>query len=346
MQLFRKCLIASTAFLLFVTEPCFSFTLGDKLKKAEKGDYIVTEQDKNYSLLLVRSVNNNSALLEEISIPVSSFPDKTSWKEWLSKGAPGHTSWIMYEIDLSTFELLESYSFTKRGWLFLDDSQHFLGRLLGLSLSKLGDEQRKKVGPAPHSDEIDRRKIWNPTVKIEGKKTKLDCEVWKARWPKDDTILSSCDLQLYFAKGSESFAFPYWIEATNGHYTHAVKTIDSGKRLNSPLTHNLPHRPPQIFLIKKTEGAVRFTIKSPPYYKGFELFVFDITKPYDRIGPISFTVTKAPEKETLYLDVTEKELGNHLKIQHRYKWLLVPTNSSILYVESEDIFQWPSIAAK
>lgn len=346
MQMFRKCLYIGAVLFSFHSIPCYSFTLGDKLKKAEKGDYIVTEQNKSYSLLLVRSIGKDTALLEEISIPVSSLPSRSSWKKWMADGAPGHTSWIMYEIDLTSFSLVESYSFTKKGWLFLDDSGHFLSRLLGLSLNKVPENERKKTGPAPHGDEIDRRKVWNPTIKIEGEKTKAECDVWKTRWPKDDSLLSSCDLQLYFAKGQDNFAFPYWIEASNGHYTHAVKTVDSGRSLTSALTQTLPHRPPRILQIKKMEGSARFTIKSPAYYKSYQLFVFDVTKPYENIGPFAFTLSKAEEKETIYLDVNDKELGSHLKTGHRYKWILMPANSTILYVESEDFFLWPSLASK
>jgi len=346
MQFFRKCLLTSSLFFILCSLPCYSFTLGDKLKKAEKGDYVVTEQNKNYSVLTVRSIDKGVAIFEEISVPVSVIPQDTSWKKWASDGALGHTSWILFEIDLDNYSLIESYSFTKKGWLYLDDSQNFLSRLLGLSLNKVPEEQRKKTGPSPSGDELDRRKIWNPTVKIEGIKTKADCDVWKARWPKDDSILSSCDLILYFSKKESNFSFPLWIEATNGHYTHSVKTIDSGKLLTSSLTSNLPRRQPSFTQIKKVDEQVRFTIKSPVYYKKFELYAFDITKPYENIGPIPFTLTKAPEKETIYLDVTDKNLSSFFKMGSRYKWLLRPENSTIHFIESEDFFLWPQVAAK
>jgi hypothetical protein len=98
--------------------------------------------------------------------------------------------------------------------------------------------------------------------------------------------------------------------------------------------------------IKKADEQVRFTIKSPAYYKKFELYAFDITKPHEKIGPIPFTHTKAPEKETLYLDVSEQTLSTFFKTGSRYKWLLKPENSTIHFVESEDFFLWPQVAAK
>ena len=37
---------------------------------------------------------------------------------------------------------------------------------------------------------------------IDGKKQKVECDAFKGRWPKDNTLLSSCDLQMYFLKNS------------------------------------------------------------------------------------------------------------------------------------------------
>jgi hypothetical protein len=345
MSIFKRCFIFCTVAFLLHTFECHSFTLADQLKKAEKGDYIVTEQDKNFSVLVIRSIGNGALLLEEISAPCSSIPKNVSWKTWVQEGALGHTSWNMYEIDMNSLSLLESYSFTKRGWLFLDDSQHFLSRLMGLSLQKIPDSARKKTGPAPLADDIDRRKIWNPSIKIEGKKMKKECEAFKGTWPNDDTLLSQCDVLLYFSKEPESFGFPYWIEATNGHYTHSVKTIDSGKNLLSPLPHGIPRRPPQIQLIKKMDDMVRFHLKSPAYYKSFDLYVFDIIRPYEKIGPFQSTLS-SPSKEIVHLDLKIQDLAQKLQTGHRYKWLLVPKDSNILYVESQDFFMWPSIASK
>jgi hypothetical protein len=346
MSILKRCLSCTVIAFTLHTFPCFSFTLADQLKKAEKGDYIVTEQDKTISVLLIRSNGKESLLLEEISAPCSNIDKTTSWKEWVQEGAPGHTSWIMYEVDTRNFSLLESYSFTKRGWLFLDDSQHFFSRLLGLSLQKVPESARKKTGPAPHSDDVDRRKIWNPSIKVEGKKIKKECEAYKGRWPSDDTLLSGCDIMLYFSKDPESFGLPYWIEATNGHYTHSVKAIDSGKNLTSPLPHNIPHRPPQIQHIKKIDHAVRFQLKSPAYYKSFDLFAFDITKPYEKIGPFASEMSSSKEKEIIYLDIKNEVLCQQLQTGHRYKWMIVPKGSNILYIESQDFFLWPSISSK
>ena len=342
----KKTLIASVLVSILSVLPCHSFTLGDKLKKAEKGDFIVTEQDKSYCILSIRDVKAESAILEEITVPCTSISKDTEWKSWVKEGAKGHTSWIMYEVSLEDFSLIESYSFTRKGWLFLDDSQHFLSRLFSLPLERLSEKDRKRTGPAPYGDEVDRRKLWNPTVKIDGKKIKTDCDVWKGSWPKDDTLLSRCDIVLYFGKSSNDISFPYWIEASNGHYTHSIKTIDSGKNLTSPLSHNIPHRPPKIAQIKKENSSVIFLIKSPAYYKNFEVYAFDITRPYENIGPFNHSIETTQEKGVKKIVISEKDLNLKLKQGNRYKWLLMPKSSGILYVESEDFFLWPTLAPK
>src|ERR1700690_1336291 len=78
-----------------------TLSLLEKFQKAQPGDYIVTEQSKTYSLLLIRSITTSSLLLEEINVPANAIDlSKTSWKEWIENKAPHHTSWLMYEIDL------------------------------------------------------------------------------------------------------------------------------------------------------------------------------------------------------------------------------------------------------
>ncbi|MCX6987293.1 MAG: hypothetical protein NT065_03960 [Chlamydiae bacterium] len=346
MKIVKALLLSFLFWLISSCHPCFSLTLADKLQKSEPGDFIVTEQNKTYSLLCTVSVKDHRLILEEIAIPVSLLPSTASWKTWIADGAPGHTSWVMYEIDLQTYSLIQAYSFTRKAFIFLDESEHFLSRLIGLQLQKVSDIERKKIGPAPQSDEIDRRKIWHPTVKVNGKKTKVECDAWKTVWPKDDTLLSRCDVRLYFEKGAASIELPLWIEASNGHYTHAIKTLDSGKGLRLGGNREIPKRAPRLTLIDKMNNSIRFTIRSPSYYTQFQLYAFDIIKPYEKIGPFTHLQTYANEKETLFLDVANDKLSTHLKPGHRYKWIIIPIGSEMFTIESEDFFQWPALAAK
>lgn len=346
MKILKKTLVIFLMSCIFSSNPCFGFSMADKLLTGSKGDFIVTEQDKNYAVMIIRSNKESSIIIEEVSAPSSALSRKTNWKKWITEGAPGHVSWVMYELDKNTFSLLESYSFTMKGWLFLNDSEHFLSRLLGLPLEKVSAELRKKTGPAPHGDEVDRRKIWNPVVTYEGEKIKSECEAFKGKWPKDGTLLSECTIQIYFNRQHQAFCFPYWIEASNGHYTYAIKTIDSGKNIISPIQGSIPHRPPKIQSIAKSKNSVVFTIRSPRYHKNFSLFCFDVVKPSEKIGPIPITITQDKEKELTTICASTEDLSKYLLVGHRYKWILKPENSELFVTESEDFFLWPSVANK
>ena len=66
--------------LLFLPFAAPALTLKDKLLGAKEGDFIVTEQNKIYSLLIVREVLPSFIELEEISVPESHINLKeTSW---------------------------------------------------------------------------------------------------------------------------------------------------------------------------------------------------------------------------------------------------------------------------
>ena len=82
--------------LLFLSASLQAVTLKDRVLAAEVGDYVVTEQAKNYSLLLIRQKSEGRLVLEEISTPQL----QKSWKKWVEEQAPGATAWVVYEIDL------------------------------------------------------------------------------------------------------------------------------------------------------------------------------------------------------------------------------------------------------
>ncbi|MGH7888993.1 MAG: hypothetical protein ACRENF_00400, partial [Thermodesulfobacteriota bacterium] len=220
-------LIASILFTTFLN----AFSLKDKIIKGTAGDYVVTEQAGTYTILLIRSLSNNHIVLEEIDVPTLNHnPDEISWKKWISEEAPGHSAWVSYLIDLEKNKLLESFSHSKSAWLYAGDSNNFLARLLTLSLEKTPADKRKRIGPAPTGDE-DHRALWLPSVIMEGKKIdKPPITAWSTRWPKDDSIISGCEIEIYFS----GFAFPYWIEIKSPHYRAAIRTIDSGHGMASP----------------------------------------------------------------------------------------------------------------
>jgi hypothetical protein len=317
-----------------------SFSLKDKMLESAEGDYIVTEQLKNYTLLSVRSRCGSTLLLEEITAPTHAV-SASSWPQWVAEGAPGHTSWCLYEIDLDAHALLESFSFSEMSWLYLDESDHFLSRLLSLPLHRLSEEEKRRIGPPPARGEPDRRRFWTPPVVIAGQKVdKPSVDSWQTSWPKDDTQLSECRVELYFDRSRPAFPFPVWIEVKNGHYTFKVCTVDSGSGLVSPIKRGMPRRPPQILeSVRQPDASFLVTVKAPRYYKGFQLFVTDLSQQPRETLPLPFTTRAGAESELLLLTVPAEILRAHLRTGHRYQWLLMPDSVSGVWTESH-AFVW------
>ena len=318
-----------------------SLTLADRLSKAEKGDYLVTEQDKHYCLLLLRENSPRTIILEKITVPAHKIHlPGMDWADWVSLGAPGHSAWIQYEIDRITFKLIECYSHSKKGWLYLDESELFFSTLLSLELNPVSQEERKKIGVAPAREEIDQRPTWNPTLVLNSEKKKLPCDVLKTYWPKDNTALSSCRITLYFPT-KEDTKFPIWIEANNGHFSYNAKGIYFGKNLISPLSSTVPKRPLSLTQVN-TQSKTHKTLclLSPSYYKDFSLYVFDLLYPEKVLGPIAFSLEKSSQKERYLLNIKTEDLSVLLQKNHRYKWVIKTKDSVQTKAESDDFFMW------
>jgi hypothetical protein len=320
-----------------------SFSMKSKLECASAGDYIVTEQDNNVSILIVRSANTQTLVLEEISLPADQgHKAQPSWKNWVEAKAPGHTCWMLYEIDLQNGELIECFSVSKNGWVALTSSEHFFARLASLPFYKVPDSQKRKIGPPPASGESDNRRIWNPPLMFEGKKIpKPLFDVWQGKWLKDDSQLSECKIELYFSQSQQNFPFPYWIEVYNGHYTFKVRVKDSGQGMRSPFIGPMPHRSPEfIGKAQHTGAGLILTLKTPAYFENFKLFAIDATGKAQPPIPIPFTLTSLNEKGLVQLEIAESSLVHELRTGHRYRWALIPENAPDAYAESEDLFQW------
>jgi hypothetical protein len=320
-----------------------AISLKAKLLQAHPGDYIVTEQNKNYSLLAIRSVLHSTIVLEEISIPANQMDaSKTPWKKWVESEAPGHTSWTWYEIDLENGTLNECFSFSKQGWLVFNESEQFFTKLISLPLSKTPPDQQRRIGPPPLSGETDHRHVWYPSLIVEGKKVdKPSFEVWQGHWPKDDTMLSQCKIEMYFVRGRNAFPFPYWIDVSNPHYTYKIRVVDSGSGLISPIPGPMPHRP--LEFVGRTQNlgeALRLTLKTPAYYKKFSLYALDMTLKGNAPIPIPFTSKAGTEKEVVFLEITREDLKGILMDGHRYQWIAIPEEASDAYAETEDSFLW------
>ncbi len=318
-----------------------TFQLKEKIQKAKAGDFIVTEQDHTYSLLFIRESTADRLLLEEIAAPNTQIDLKTiRWDQWVKEKAPGHTAWTLYEIDAPSGALIEAFSYSKKGWLYLDETQQFLTKLLSLSLEKLHQDDRRKIGPPQLQAETDRRAVWNPPLIINGKKyPKPQFDVWKGRWPDDGTQISLCELELYFSTLQSAFPFPYWIEVKSSHYTFKMRSVDSGSGIVSPYSGPIPHRPPQFTgPIKKMAETYRLTLHCPLYYNGLHLYAIDLSEPSLKPISIPHQLTREGKTETVHLDLSSEKLGQLMTPHHRYQWVLIPEGDGKVYVESDETF--------
>ena len=148
-----------------------------------------------------------------------------------------------------------------------------------LPFAALADTEKKRIGPPPSSDEMDHRKIWSPPLFIEGKKISHPAfDVLRSRWPDDNSQLSLCDIDLYFDAQHPQFPFPHWIEVKSPHYAFKVQGIESGHDLASPMTIDMPRRPPELIRpTEKTPSSWTLHVRAPLYHDALHLYAVDLT---------------------------------------------------------------------
>lgn len=316
------------------------FRLKERMEKAHPGDFLVAEAGKTTTLLAVRKTTPSSLILEEISAPSQNLKNRpASWAEWVKSGAPGHTSWSMIEIDPQNGGVLECFSFSRSAWLQMSEKESLIATLLYLPLKKVPKENQRKIGPPPMPNEPDFRKIWTPPLVYEGKKIESPrFDVYETVWPEDGSEISGKQIFVYFDQ-DHGLPLPFWIQVQTSHVTAALRTIDAGKNLPS-IHRTIPHRVPEfVGLPHKTESNLLLNVKSPKYYKTFELYAIDVTAKEKQIFPITHSLLNGQDEwKTVSIDL--EELNQTLQANHRYTWLLVPIGHSESYTESAKPFVW------
>jgi hypothetical protein len=332
--------------LLFAVADMIASPLLERLEKARPGDFVVFEADQMVSLLAVRAVSCDTLILEEISAPSIALQNKKeSWGAWISASAPGHTSWSMVEIDIPSRQIVECYSFSKAAWITVTQQGSLLTTLLQLPLAPIQEERRRKVGPPPQDGEVDRRPAWNPPLVASGELIQNAVfDVFEATWPTDNTELSGKIVSLYFDRAHLSF-FPSWVQIENAYAAASLRAIDSGKNLPA-LFRSLPRRVPEFVAPpQKTEQGIRLCLRSPKYYKTFELFAVDTTTRQKQLHPIAHQIVHE-EGEIVVLEVSAEQLNQILLPDHKYTWLVVPSDHAESYAESARPFSWGSYIPK
>ncbi len=229
--LFFTTLLASP---IWGSEP---FALRQQMEKVVRGDFVVSYQNKAYTLMHAYERSGSLLDLEEITVPSAIRQDGLSWKEWMLAGAPGHTSRVMYRVDLSSGEILSYYSFTESVWLAIDRKENLFSQLIAMELSRVPEAERRRRGPRP-TDGPDGRLAWQPALIYEGERqTNASFAAWKGHWPKDGSELSNKEVLVYLPEGNVSFlqGFPYWLEISGGVGRAHFRVVDSGKEMQSIL---------------------------------------------------------------------------------------------------------------
>jgi hypothetical protein len=225
--------------------------LATLMEDAVPGDYIVSVQNKTYTLLHIFEKRDKHLILEEISIPEQNVRG-ISWREWIQKGAHGHSSWVIFEIDLSSGEISEFYSFSQKAWINIAPSDNILATLLQINLEKIPSYQRKQKGS--RSKSTNSRDEWDPPLYYEGNRVAdVIFDGWRARWPRNGSELGGKTIVLYLPseKGDFLSYFPYWLEVIGGGSRAKLRVKDSGHALRSP-TAGLPRRHVRVTTEKST----------------------------------------------------------------------------------------------
>ncbi|MEI8300874.1 MAG: hypothetical protein WCG10_04600 [Chlamydiota bacterium] len=298
------------------------------------GNFIVTEHQKNLSFLRVHSFLDSSLFLEEINLPIHLAPKKPIfWDEWVEAKAPGHTSWLLYQINLDDCKILDCYSFSRQSYIALSDGQSFLSRLMTLPLTQIALSERKRIGPPPTNDMPDTRKLWNPPKIYHGQKIKNPhFEMLQASWPKDESEFSGKLINLYFDQDHPEFTFPYWIEIGDGYNLFQMHAIDSGKCLIFPYKQ-LPCKSPcfhQITLNPQKDLII--SLKNATHLHTFQLIASSAS------GSIVLPYTLTSQNSLITLTTSHLDLTKHVQKQNRYTIHLIPIDDPSLAIESSQTF--------
>jgi hypothetical protein len=207
--------------------------LRNNLRWAKVGDFIVTNQNKVYTVLLIDHLADQEIGIEEITVPMNCVNlAEFSWKNWIAQSAPGNTSWVRYLIDVSSGQMKEYFSYTKNGWYTIAEGDNFLSTLLNLKLKKVSVTERNKVGARPRRGATDNRPYWQPKLTFEGRVIQgVQFDAWRTFWPKDSSELSGKIIEVYVPQnlGEYPAYFPYWLQVSGIVGKAKVHIIDSGR---------------------------------------------------------------------------------------------------------------------
>jgi len=274
---------------------------------APKGTYTVFEQSGVVSVLLVKQHIPSYLILEEITVPSRRAPKPGSYKKWVEKKAPGHSSWVSYMLNTTSGTIEEMYSYTQEKWYSPESADALFGTLVGLHFAPVPVADQRKIGPAPDGSEEDRRKLWKPPLVRDGKSVRERAfEVFSAKWPKDGSDISGKEVEVYLDRNDTAFPFPYWIQVIDTAMTYKLRAVDSGYGLNSPYAQT-PMRPVRpVSPLKKEGDSLRIVLYAQQYHLPLKIRVLNTRN--GEVHTLEHFSMDRPTQSTLSLSVSQKEL--------------------------------------
>ncbi|MCH9634013.1 MAG: hypothetical protein S4CHLAM7_07490 [Chlamydiae bacterium] len=340
-------MIKKSFFLIFLCFLSFSlrelrasteenFFFKTPLSRAQKGDYVVVLQHKSLSLLHIFETHPKTLIIEEVSAPAKiKSTIKGDWKKWIENDAPGHTAWVMYELNLETGSVEDIFSCAQKCWKKVFPQEQIFPTLFDLKFSLVPDEKRKKVGPPPPSEMIEERPIWQPPVFFEGKKVpNLSSKAYSAYWPNDGTDLSGKKINIFLAEGDPNIPdfFPVWMQVSDKIGRLKLRIIDSGQELTSPYKQ-FPVPPPSLSACHFTkEGHLQFHLRSHPTFTEYKVYARDLESPSSLLVPFKAEVQKGSRE--LRLTISNETLNNKFQLDKLYTFIFEPEGYIHLSIET------------
>ncbi|MDB2613877.1 hypothetical protein N9Y92_01810 [Chlamydiales bacterium] len=211
--------------------------LKNKIGNSQIGDYFVTMQEKEFTLWHIRDKKPGQILIEEIMAPAKRvILSEEGWQGWINQGAPYHTGWVMYAVDLQSGRLLSLFSIDHKKWCHTEESSRFFSTFLNVPFYQVPMQNRRRVGPKPPSYMADQRVLWSPPLFREGKQVyNVPFKQYMTRWPSDGTPLAGKEVEIFLPTENYPDFFPYWLQVNTKLKNAQIRMLDSGSNLQSPI---------------------------------------------------------------------------------------------------------------
>jgi hypothetical protein len=311
----------------------------EKIKKAKKGDYLIIKRGKTLTLMHIFDFKENLLSIEEVTIPEYKFkPLKMSWKDWLSKGAPRHSSWLGSEINTEDGAITELYSFSKQAHLQIQQTDSFISMLLKLPFKKISEKERKKIGPPPEPGKKDQRDLWEPSLVFEGEAIQdASFDAYRALWPSDGSELSNKTIEIFLPtdEGPYPSYLPYWLHIENYLLNARFRIIDSGQNLDSPQSE-IPRRPPSLLSYAYTEnGDIQFILDLPLFYRDFSLLAAKENASLSSAVNLPYQISPGENMSQFRCLLLKETLQHQLSLGENYFFYISPKNNPYLMVQTQ-----------